>query len=69
MSEELKNEVNTAIAAIKELVSEIESHIPNVIAGNKTAARKARNNLNSLKKYITPLRKNIQEIVKPSKPA
>lgn len=66
---ELKQEVTESFTRVKDLVTEIEGLIPKVLEGNKSAARKARGSLNSLKKNITPLRKNIQEIVKPSKPA
>lgn len=61
------NEVVESFTRLKELVAEIEVLIPKVIEKNKSAARNARNNLNSIKKLITPLRSSIQEIVKPSK--
>ncbi|CAK0748307.1 hypothetical protein CCP1ISM_20021 [Azospirillaceae bacterium] len=66
---DVKQEVSEAFTRVKDLVTEIDGLLPKILEGNKSAARKARGSLNSLKKNITPLRKNIQEIIKPSKTA
>lgn len=67
MSEDIKKEVSESFIRIKELVTEIDLLLPKALEGNKSAVRKTRVSLNSLKKNIVPLRKNIQEIIKPSK--
>lgn len=59
-----KKESEESFAIIKALVTETELLMPKIADGNKSAARNARNNLNSIKKNITPLRQNILEIVK-----
>lgn len=63
-----KKEVVDCLDRIKALVLEIDTLMPKILEGTKSSARTARNNLNSIKKIITPMRQNIQEIVKPSKP-
>jgi hypothetical protein len=67
MSEDIKKEISESFIRIKELVTEIDLLLPKALEGNKSAVRKTRVSLNSLKKNIVPLRKNIQEIIKPSK--
>lgn len=60
-------EITESMARAKELFTELEAQIPKVFEKNKSAARRARISLGSLKKLIVPLRSNIQEFIKTAK--